>query len=278
MKLLLLTITILFTTTLLGATNFLPDDWAHGTYGYEAARKEAMTNGIPMLVYFYAPWCPYSAQLNRQLNNPDVRQYIQSIPKVAINGGERHRDRALGKLMTKYKVSGFPTIFVVYTSGKRRDLERYQGTYSTKFMKIMRYTLGTANREKAVKLYRRAKKRGTQFKPWKLKRPELIEEKNKAAFTEIKHKNYEKGLELLWESVRQDATNGDGWYGLGHCYFKLADQQKGESRLSFLKDAKRYYRSALKFKVAKRKALLDELYEVNHLLKLIQTTANAKSE
>ena len=93
-----------------------PDDrWLHDAAGYARALELQRERNVPLVVYFYADWCPYCHRLeNDYFPAAPVQQYLRSVVKVRINPehGPAERD-----LADRYRIRGYPAFFVMSTSG-----------------------------------------------------------------------------------------------------------------------------------------------------------------
>lgn len=83
------------------------DAWYQNQAGYrEAVRNQKA--GESLLLYFYAPWCPYCKQFEEKvLRQPEVQKALAGVTKVRI---DVPREKALA---AQFGVQGFPAVFVV---------------------------------------------------------------------------------------------------------------------------------------------------------------------
>ncbi len=90
----------------------LPEDkWLNGAAGYARALELQRELKVPLVVYFYADWCPYCQTLDsRYLPAAEVQDYLRSVVKVRINPEHGPAER---ELAVRYGVSGYPAFFVV---------------------------------------------------------------------------------------------------------------------------------------------------------------------
>jgi thiol:disulfide interchange protein len=97
--------------------------WHEDMLGYQQTVAEQKASGKPMLVYFYATWCPHCKRFTAQILSSDKMQnYVKRYPHVRIapdNG------KAEKQLMESYGAEGFPTFLVVKSNGKRTKMEPY---------------------------------------------------------------------------------------------------------------------------------------------------------
>ena len=96
----------------------LPEDrWLNGSAGCARAVELQQELKVPLVVYFYADWCPYCHTLDGQyLPSAPVQEYLRHVVKVRINPehGPPERD-----LANRYGVTGYPTFLVMRTASAR---------------------------------------------------------------------------------------------------------------------------------------------------------------
>lgn len=101
------------------ASTALPEDvWLFDAYGYARAVELQRQFKVPLVVYFYADWCPYCRTLDSQyLPSAPVQQYLSRVVKVRINPehGPAERDIA-----ARFGVTGYPAFFVLTSLGRRK--------------------------------------------------------------------------------------------------------------------------------------------------------------
>ncbi len=91
--------------------------WLNGSAGYARAVELQQELNVPLVVYFYADWCPYCRTLDSQyLSAAPVQDYLRGVVKVRINPEHGPAERALAK---HYAVSGYPSFFVMRNSAAR---------------------------------------------------------------------------------------------------------------------------------------------------------------
>ena len=89
----------------------LEDRWLRDAPGYERALQMQRELGVPLVVYFYADWCPYCRDLDSQyLPAPPVQQFLKGVVKVRINPEHGRPER---EIANKFGVTGYPSFFVV---------------------------------------------------------------------------------------------------------------------------------------------------------------------
>ncbi|MEO5930506.1 MAG: thioredoxin fold domain-containing protein [Candidatus Kapaibacterium sp.] len=97
--------------------------WGVGSAGYGEAMK--LSDGKkPLIVYFYADWCPFCKRLNSQiLATPEVEGYLGDIIRVKINPESGGGERALSEL---YNVKAFPAFIILSpATGKQRMIHPF---------------------------------------------------------------------------------------------------------------------------------------------------------
>jgi len=93
------------------------EGWLYGASGYARAVELQRELNVPLVVYFYADWCPYCRTLDNQyLPSAPVQDYLQGVVKVRINPEHGPAERALAK---RYGVSGYPSFLVMRNSAAR---------------------------------------------------------------------------------------------------------------------------------------------------------------
>ena len=100
------------------AASTLPNDsWFNGSAGYARAVELQRELKVPLVVYFYADWCPYCRTLDNQyLPSAPVQEYLRGVVKVRINPEHGRPERALAD---RYSIKGYPSFFVIPYPGTR---------------------------------------------------------------------------------------------------------------------------------------------------------------
>src|SRR5262245_11310353 len=90
----------------------LPEDvWLRDAPGYARALELQRQMKVPLVVYFYADWCPYCRSLDTQyLPSAPAQQYLKGVLKVRINPEHGSPER---EISNRYKVTGYPAFFIL---------------------------------------------------------------------------------------------------------------------------------------------------------------------
>ena len=112
MKKLALIICLLFVSSI--TANAGPEDrWLHNAAGYARALELQRELKVPLVVYFYADWCPYCHKLeNNYFPAAPVQQYLRGVVKVRINP---EHGPAENEISRRYGVTGYPSFFIMNT-------------------------------------------------------------------------------------------------------------------------------------------------------------------
>ena len=88
-----------------------------GVEPYDQAIRDHLRTGKPLAVYFYAHWCPYCVQLDKEiLASPVTRQYLDQILYVTINAEAGEKEMALFKRLGG---TGFPHFAIISSHSSR---------------------------------------------------------------------------------------------------------------------------------------------------------------
>ncbi|HKE56092.1 MAG TPA: thioredoxin family protein, partial [Pyrinomonadaceae bacterium] len=95
------------------------DKWLRDSPGYQRAIQLQRELNVPLVVYFYADWCPYCRDFDKDyLTAPAVKQYLSGVVKVRINPDHGRPERLLAK---QYGINGYPSFLIITkpTAGPR---------------------------------------------------------------------------------------------------------------------------------------------------------------
>jgi len=111
MKKLSLFVAIISLSLLSFSTAYAQERWLNGAAGYARAIELQRELKVPLIVYFYADWCPYCQRLdNEYLPSAPVQQYLRGVVKVRINPEQGPAEEEIAQ---KYGVTGYPTFLVM---------------------------------------------------------------------------------------------------------------------------------------------------------------------
>lgn len=97
--------------------------WYDDARGYQQAVADQRASGKPILVYFYATWCPHCKRFTAEiLSDPKMKAYVQQYPHVRIAPDNGQAEQ---KIMSEYGVEGFPSFFVAKRDGNRVKIETH---------------------------------------------------------------------------------------------------------------------------------------------------------
>jgi thiol:disulfide interchange protein len=97
--------------------------WYEDKAGYEKAQADMKATGKPMLVYFYATWCPHCKRFTAYvLSDPKMQNFVKSYPHVRIAPDNGKTEQAL---MSEYGAQGYPAFYVVKPDGQRTQIDTY---------------------------------------------------------------------------------------------------------------------------------------------------------
>lgn len=96
------------------------EDWHDDYLGYQKALAEQKKSGKPVLVYFYATWCPHCKRFTEKvLSTSKVREALKRYPRVRIAPDNGPAEKAL---MENYGADGFPSLYMVKANGEKTKL------------------------------------------------------------------------------------------------------------------------------------------------------------
>lgn len=103
------------------------ENWFHGAAGYERAIQLQKELNLPVVVYFWAGWCPYCQALDsKYLPTAPVQEYLREVIKVRIYPEQGPAERELAK---QYNVQGYPSFFIIRNaSAKPKKVHPFRGS------------------------------------------------------------------------------------------------------------------------------------------------------
>jgi thiol:disulfide interchange protein len=94
--------------------------WYEGADGWARARRQQRTEGVPIVVYFRADWCPHCRVLDEILEDREVDARLRRVIKVRIDPEDGDDEQDL--FSEEFGAQGFPALFLVSRNGTRRQL------------------------------------------------------------------------------------------------------------------------------------------------------------
>ena len=103
------------------------ENWFQGAAGYERAIQLQKELNLPVVVYFWAGWCPYCQALDsKYLPTAPVQEYLREVIKVRIYPEQGPAERELAK---RYDVKGYPSFFIIRSpSAKPVKVHPFRGS------------------------------------------------------------------------------------------------------------------------------------------------------
>ncbi len=97
-------------------SGFEPKEWLDGPQGLVKGIAAAETEKRILIVYFYADWCGYCRQFEKDLlGTPAFRAFVRDNEAVRINPDKGDPER---RLAGHYGVRGYPSFFVYGSRSK----------------------------------------------------------------------------------------------------------------------------------------------------------------
>ncbi len=97
-------------------SGFDPKEWLDGPQGLVKGIAAAETEQRILVVYFYADWCGYCRQFEKDLlGTPTFRSFVRDNVAVRINPDKGDSER---RMAAHYGVRGYPTFFVYGSRSK----------------------------------------------------------------------------------------------------------------------------------------------------------------
>ncbi len=101
------------------------------THEYEAGIIAAKNSGKPLLIDFYADWCPPCIELDkRTFSSPEVRELSEQFVMMKIDCS--FDDENCQKATKAYEVVGWPTVLFTYSNGKPMEGIHLVGGFADK--------------------------------------------------------------------------------------------------------------------------------------------------
>lgn len=87
------------------------EGWYEDAKGYQKALSDQQRTQKPVLVYFYATWCPHCKQFTAQvLSDSKMRDFVKNYPHVRIAPDNGDAEK---KLMSEFGAAGYPAFYVL---------------------------------------------------------------------------------------------------------------------------------------------------------------------
>ena len=102
------------------------DSWYEDADGYQKALNVQAKTRQPILLYFYATWCPHCKHFAADvLAKPAMQAFVKNYPhvRVAPDNGQAEQ-----KLMSEFGAQGYPTFYVVLADQKRVQVDTFTQT------------------------------------------------------------------------------------------------------------------------------------------------------
>lgn len=100
--------------------------WYEDAAGYQRALADQAETQKPVLLYFYATWCPHCKQFAANvLSAPETQDFVKTFPHVRIapDNGEAEK-----KLMSEFGAEGYPAFYVVMPDQRRIQIDTFADT------------------------------------------------------------------------------------------------------------------------------------------------------
>lgn len=102
------------------------ESWFEDASGYRKALNIQAKTGQPILLYFYATWCPHCKDFAADvLSQPVMQAFVKNYPhvRVAPDNGQAEQ-----QLMSEFGAEGYPTFYVVLPEKKRIQVDTFTQT------------------------------------------------------------------------------------------------------------------------------------------------------
>jgi len=245
-----------------------PADWMNSSLVYKTEISSIKKNKIPMILYVYADWCPYCKKMNAKLRNSEVRKYLKGFVKIAINAGKKEKSRDIKKIMSKYHITGFPSLVLIYPSGKHKKFYTSVELSDKKFLWSLKKKIGKTAYNMSKKQNKKAyldKQEIADLYGNNGKKPKIIEvsendntESGKMRAYKIVTENpdakfhnnsgdiylsrgkYDTAKAEYFEALKYDKKSQRAYYSIAKIYYLRSKRIKGFKKLQYLKKSKTY--------------------------------------
>lgn len=252
-----------------------PVNWLNGSWAYKTKIQTIKKDKVPIILYIYTTWCPYCKKMNKKLANSKVQDYLKGFTKIAINGGKKIKSKNVKKIMQKYKITGFPSLILIYPNGKYKNFYIKVELSDSNFIRVLKRKIGRKayrmskkgnkisklNKKEIAELY---SNNGTKPKIIEISDEEgehtqmraykVITEDPQSKFYNntgdiyFNKGKYRKAKGEYFESLKYSKKNQRSYYNLARVYYILSRKEKDAFRkLKFLKKAKIYAEMATEY-------------------------------
>lgn len=103
------------------ATTF--QGWYEDYSGYQKAMADQKITQRPVLVFFYATWCPHCKHFTAKvLSDPSMQTFVKQYPHVRIAPDNGAAEK---QLMVDFGAQGYPAFYVVTPDQQRKQIETF---------------------------------------------------------------------------------------------------------------------------------------------------------
>lgn len=112
--------------------------WSAQAFGYRSAMAQHENREKPLLLYFYADWCPHCRNFEQKvLSDSRVREVLSQFAKAHINPEKGDDEKDIAR---EYGVRGFPTLLLKLPGQRAANINR--GDNAGAFIEILKQALG----------------------------------------------------------------------------------------------------------------------------------------